>query len=258
MNFTATALASSLLFSTCLSSYAQQVETARNVTVSAFGNVKNAGEFSIPAGGRVSDLLIAARPSEDAYIPGLMFNRDQARLQQLRLRAGLLHDLSEMQRDANPDVKKAASTMARWLESHHATGRVPQGSDFRLLQVQPRSNPTLTTGDSLTLPTRPRTVRIIGAVAAQCQLEHIPLRNAQDYLRDCPTSTAADGNYVYVIQPDGKVQRIGAAVWNRADSQPVAPGGSLYIPFAIPKASVIDDNFNREFAAFIATQPMTP
>lgn len=258
MNFTATALVSSFLFFGCLSAHAQQAETAAQVTVSAFGNVQNPGTFTIPVGGRVSDLLIAARPSEAAYLPGLMFKREQARLNQLRLRAGLLHDLSEMQRSSKADVQTAASALAKWLDNHHATGRVLQQSDFRLLQVQPRSNPALAAGDSLTVPTRPKTIRIIGAVAAYCELEHIPLRNAQDYLHDCPSSTAADRNYVYVIQPDGTVQQLGVAAWNRADPQTIAPGGSLYIPFAISKAGVIDDDFNHEFAAFIATQPMTP
>lgn len=228
------------------------------VQVQVAGAVRTPGAFQIPAGGRLSDAVLAAAPAADAYLPGAMFLRERQRLAQVRLRAGLGHDLAQLQRSDEPAVAEAAGRLAAWLDGHPAIGRVAQPIDARLMQVQPQSNPVLEPADTLVVPTRPATVRVMGAVLAECQLQHAPLDDAPRYLQQCPASAAADPDAIYVIQPDGQVQRLGAALWNRADPQAVAPGGTVYVPVRTSSMPAVDENFNAEFAAFIATQPATP
>lgn len=245
-----------LLFFAQVNAHAQQSVGAPDIQIEVTGSVMTPGSLDVVQGSRLSDVLIAAKPTSKAYPPGIMFLSTQAKGTQVRLRAGLEHDLGELQRSARPPVQEAAAVLAAWLEGAEATGRVPQAVDIRLLQVQPQINPVLQDGDSVEVPERPTTIRVMGAVQAECRLRHEPLRDARDYLRDCATSTAADRNHLYVVQPDGIVQKLGIAAWNRADPQSVAPGGTVYVPLSESAASMVDETFNADFAAFIATQPI--
>jgi len=247
-------IASLLLSSVCAA--AQDLPAATRVQVT--GAVRTAGTFDIPSGGRLADALIAAQPTRDAYLTGTLFLREHQRTAQRRLRVGLAHDLQELQKSTRPAIAQAATKLAQWLEEHPATGRVRQSIDPRLMQVQPQANPVLAHGDTVVVPMRPATIRVMGAVLAECRLKHEPLRDALDYLRDCPISEAADRDDLYVIQPDGHVRKLGIALWNRSDPQAVAPGGTLYVPLDHSSTRLVDEEFNSEFAAFIATQPITP
>jgi len=95
---------------------------------------------------------------------------------------------------------------------------------------------------------------VMGALQRNCVLPQQPLIDVTHYLRSCPSDSSADPDVVYVIQPDGVVQVIGIALWNRSDAQPVAPGGTIYVPLAQRMLKDIDPDFNAQFASFIATQ----
>jgi len=257
MQIRSTALVASLLlsaFPVCAAGQDAQVTTQVQVT----GQVRTPGIVDLPPGGRLADALIAASPTQDAYLAGTLFLRERERTAQRRLHAGLMHDLQELQKSSRPGVVQTAAALAQWLEEHQATGRVRQHIAPRLMQVRPQANPVLVQGDMVVIPPRTATVRVMGAVVAECPLKHEPLRDALDYLRDCAASDAADPNDLYVIQPDGNVQKLGIAAWNRSDPQAVAPGGTLYVPLEQSSARIVDEDFNSEFAAFIATQPITP
>jgi len=257
MQIRSIALVASLLLS-ALPVCAAGQDAQSTLQVQVTGQVRTAGTFDIPPGGRLADALIAAHPTQDAYLAGTLFLRERERTAQRRLHAGLVHDLQELQKSSRPGVVQTAAALAQWLEEHQASGRVRQYIAPRLMQVQPQANPVLAQGDTVVVPPRPTTVRVMGAVVADCRLKHEPLRDALDYLRDCVASDAADRNELYVIQPDGNVQKMGIAAWNRSDSQAVAPGGTLYVPLEQSSARIVDEDFNSEFAAFIATQPVTP
>lgn len=220
------------------------------------GKVSRPGQLDIAVAPRFADAIVSAEPAQDAYLTGTKLFRQSARPDQIRLRAGLLHTLSLLQQGPTTETANLAHSLSRWLKEHEATGVVAHGLDARLAQVQPRLNVVLEPGDQIIVPARPSSVRVMGAVLAECTLAHEPLRDAQAYLRSCPSSPSADRNYLLVIQPDGKIQRLGRALWNRADSQPIAPGGTLYVPVAETVVGRVDAHFNSEFAMFIATQPI--
>lgn len=240
-------------------SLASPSTTGRPVQARVSGEADGNSVITLPSGSRLSVLLIAAQPRDTAYLLGASLLREHERVQQVRLRAGLAHDLAELQRSPSPVLAKAAASLSVWLQAHAPTGRsIPQLMDMRLLQVQPLKNPMLQQGDIVQLPTRPTTVRVIGAVARACTLEHEATRDAKAYLSSCPATAAADPDVLFVIQPDGRVQQLGSALWNRSDPQPVAPGGTIYVPLRVSASNGVDAHFNEEFAAFIATQPIAP
>ena len=59
-------------------------------------------------------------------------------------------------------------------------------------------------------------------------------------------------------QSEEASQQQGIALWNRADPQAVAPGGSIYVPLRESVLKSIDPAFNSDVATFIATQPVSP
>lgn len=226
--------------------------------VNVQGAVEVPGAVQVQAGGRISDVLNAVRPNAAAYLLGSSLQREQERQDQLRQRAGLLHTLGQLPQHENLDVRAAGELLHDWLEAHPATGRVRLVLERRLMQVQLPNNPVARQGDSIIVPLRPQNVHVIGAVIQPCTLPHQPLQDAKAYLAHCPVSDAADPDTLYVVQPDGLVQALGIAAWNRADPQPVAAGGTIYVPVRESAMKHIDPSFNEDFASFIATQPVDP
>ncbi len=223
------------------------------------GQVHAPGDYTLAAGARLSSLLAAARPDTQAYLPGAALFRENDRLEQVRLRAGIEHDLADLQDHKRPEIAMAAEQLLQWIDARDATGRVPlAATDARLMQVQPAADPVLASKDRLYFPSRPKNITVMGAVGAACELPHQPERDARDYLRDCPATKAADPSDLFVIQPDMVIQQLGIALWNRADPQAVAPGGVIYVPLHQRAISGVDRSFNTDFAAFIATQALTP
>ncbi|HEL4844258.1 MULTISPECIES: capsule biosynthesis GfcC family protein [Stenotrophomonas] len=222
------------------------------------GASEASGMRDLPANARLADALLQARPRPDAYLLGTSFERPQAMEEQVRLRAGLQYGAEQLADSSDAETSALAQTLMDWLAAHPATGRKPIAGTARLIQVQPANNPVLAAGDTLRLPLQPRTITVMGAVGQACVLRHAPQRDARDYLRDCNPSRLADRNDIYVIQPDGRVQQLGIALWNRADPQAIAAGGTLFVPLRAQLIKRIDPLFNRDFAAFIATQPVSP
>ncbi|MBM9913263.1 MULTISPECIES: capsule biosynthesis GfcC family protein [Stenotrophomonas] len=222
------------------------------------GAADAAGAYELTAGARLADGMLLARPRVDAYLLGASFERPQAVQAQTRLRAGLQYGAEQLAESADAQVAALAHTLLTWLDTHQATGRAPIAGAARLIQVQPANNPVLAPGDTLRFPLQPRTITVMGAVEQTCRLPHSPQRDARDYLRDCRPSVFADRDNIYVIQPDGHVQQLGIAFWNRADLQAVAAGGTVFVPVRASLIKRIDPLFNSDFAAFIATQPVSP
>ncbi len=222
------------------------------------GATETTGTLELPANARLADALLLARPRADAYLLGASFERPQALESQVRLRAGLQYGAGQLAESSDPQLSALAQTLQAWLDAHPATGRISIASSARLIQVQPANNPMLGAGDTLRFPQQPRTITVTGAVEQACVLPHVPQRDARDYLRDCRPSTLADRNDIFVIQPDGRVQQLGIALWNRADPQAIAAGGTLFVPLRASLLKRLDPLFNSDFAAFIATQPVSP
>lgn len=230
---------------------------AQPIAIRIEGAVNEPGMHA-PANGRLAEALVAAKPSKDAYQLGISYLRASVVTQQVRLRAGLQHGTEQLARDDSAAVRAAANSLGEWLQSHDPTGRVPLNGSARLIQARPQDNPEIETGDVAIIPRQPATINVVGAVKAPCALLHSAQRDARQYLRDCPKTQAADPEQIYVIQPDGKVQPLGIALWNSSDPQAVAPGGTIYVPVRESALKSIDRQFNADFAAFIATQPIVP
>jgi len=233
-------------------------QPAPTVRVYVEGSVHAPGPFDMPAGSRISDAVLAAKPTRDAWPTGASLLRDSAARDQVRLKAALLHDLDQLGKSESPEVRDTAARLSRLLEAMPVTGRVQAQLDARRLEVQRESNRPLVVGDRIVYAVRPEHVRVYGAVVDECDLRHESLRDASDYLQSCPRTSVADRDWMYVVQPDGAVQRLGIALWNRSAAQALAPGATLYVPLRATVTKALDGDFNEDFAHFIATQLIEP
>jgi len=235
------------------------IHALADVQVTVAGAVVRPGAQSWPEGSRFSAAVLAATPTEEAYPLGASVLRAAELPAQRALKAGVLYDLNVIA--TAPDVAAPLAVRAAaihdWIDALPVTGRVRADLQPRRLEVDAGGNRVLADGDRFQYPRRPDTVRVVGAVPLLCTLPHVPLRNARDYLRECAVdSGAADRDFLLVVQPDGEVQRLGIAAWNRSAAQALAPGAVLYVPLDEAASQSLAPGLNDELAAFLATQPL--
>ncbi|WP_114238901.1 capsule biosynthesis GfcC family protein [Dyella sp. C9] len=224
------------------------------------GAVDAAGTRQLAARARLSDAALAAHVHLDAYFMGAAWLRPSLVVAQERQKAGLLFDLDSLQRQATKeerdDLAQLASTLSSWVKSMPATGRQVALLDPRALEVKASENWPVAEGDTLYYPRRPDTIHIVGAVARTCTVAHVALQDARSYLRDCPASRYADADWIFVVEPDGRVFRQGIAPWNRSAPLPLAPGSTIVVPISEHRVSSVAPDLNTELADFLATQPL--
>lgn len=228
---------------------------ATPIHVEVTGHVHASGSQSIPAGSRLSVAALAASPTEDAYLLGAALLRHSAVESQTRLKAGLLFDLEALaSQPGSPDLAEAAHAMADRLANLPVTGREPQLLDPRGLEASREHDRPAEAGDRLIYPARPSTVWVIGAVTRPCTLPHSFSQDARAYRNACGVRRVASLDNLYVIQPDGHIQKTGIALWNRGEPVHLAPGAVVFVPLNDNKIEFIAPDINEEAARFLATQ----
>ncbi|UCL88686.1 capsule biosynthesis GfcC family protein [Pseudomonas sp. HS-18] len=235
--------------------------THATTRIEVLGELPSPGPREIQEGLRLGELLQHERIDPQSYWLGASWQRQSLQQQQRRLKGGILFDLIQVQRLASLQENTSLASTAKRLSERVAelpvTGRRLYRLDPLEVELNAAHSPRLLGGDRLIFPARPSTVRITGAVSMDCTLPFVPLQPAYRYAQDCPTLADADPDYLFVIQPDGKVTPLGVALWNREDNaEPPAPGAVLLVPL---DASQLKDNapdLNRELADFLATQPL--
>lgn len=228
------------------------------VTVS--GDVQNPGDIVIKPGARLQDVISTAQPSAESYWLGAAWLHRSQRDKQARLKAGVLFDLKLLQRGALLDghVKRAAlsARLYEQIERLPVTGRQVAMLDPIALEVGFAPNSLLDDGDQLIYPARPSTVEVWGAVAHPCQLPYTALQQARLYAKYCSVLNDADNDYLWLIQPDGQIQRLGVAAWNREDGVTPAPGSRILVPIKSDDLDTSIPELNQQMAEFLATQPL--
>jgi len=237
-----------------LSLPAPSVFAATEVNVLVAGEVAVAGNVALPEGARISAAALAAQPTQDAYFLGAALLRNEAQREQTRLKAGLLFELESIMGSGDPETEAIADNLHDFFASLPVTGRVPHLLEPRALEATLVQDRPALEGDKLIYPARPDTVTVVGAVAAPCILAHAPEQTPIGYARQCARSTAASKDDLYVVQPDGAIQKIGIALWNRSTESVLAPGAVVYVPLANTAAAGDASELNKDAARFLATQ----
>jgi hypothetical protein len=222
------------------------------------GAVDAAGVAQLPPKARLSDAALAAHVQTDAYMAGAAWLRPSLMVEQQRAKAGLLFDLDSVHKQALKDQRdelaQLAGNLSKWLGAMPATGRQVALLDPRAVEVTAPENRLVAEGDALYYPRRPSTIHVVGAVAQACDLPLVAMQDARKYLDSCGLSPLADADWLYVIQPDGRVFRQGIGLWNRSAPISLAPGATLYVPLNEHLVRSAAPDLNNELSAFLATQ----
>lgn len=250
MNYSKTLSACLLLASTTLSQAA--------VTVT--GDVLNSGSIAYVPGTRLLDVVRTARPNAESYWLAAAWLHQPLVEQQTRLKAGVLFDLKMLQRGALLKEESGQAALAERLfedvSQLPVTGRRVAVLDPVALEVGFARNYLIDDGDQLVYPTRPSTVTVLGAVSQPCTLSYRAPAQAREYLKSCLPLANAEADYLWLINPDGQVKRVGIAGWNREDGVYPVAGSRILVPVRNDDPDLPTPDLNEQLAQFLATQPL--
>lgn len=224
------------------------------------GQVLHPGPIPLAPEARLLDVIIASQPDAEGYWLGAAWLRRPLLERQARLKAGVLFDLQTLRNaalDAGRENRAVqAARLYQQVQALPVTGRQVAVLDPVAVEVGFAPNPRVNDGDQLIYPPRPASVRILGAVAASCTVAFQAQRQARDYLDECPPVAGADRDYLWLIQPDGHVTRLGIAPWNREEGAAPAPGSTVLVPLRSDDLEPPTPELNQQLAEFLATQPL--
>lgn len=130
------------------------------------------------------------------------------------------------------DYRPATNYLTSQIEAWNLATRVNITIDYDLARIKPEYNPKFDDGEYL-LSLKPPVIPIyefgmtenIGFFTAKTGL------CADQYLVGKELKPLADKDYLYVIQPNGKISKIGKAYWNY-QCRTLMPGAQLFVPIS--------------------------
>lgn len=196
---------------------------------------------------RLSEWLNTQQPKEDTYSLGLMWQTPEELQRQTKLYSSLQEDVKVLSQSKKLKVKESKA-FERMLEIIKPTGRVRTfATEAKWLEASPQRDPMLRAGDSIHIPQRPNVVRVLTSDGAACELLHKEGLYVKDYVQACfPKS----GSWVWVVQPDARVQKLGVATWNTQLQDQPAPGAWIWLP----TNTALSDAFNERWATWLSYQ----
>ncbi|MBK7687399.1 MAG: YjbH domain-containing protein [Rhodocyclaceae bacterium] len=200
-------------------------------------------------GSRLSDWLVSQGHDVGSYPVGLSWQVPAQREAQSILKHRLLARLGT---ENFGESAEARARLAQWLRDLPVTGRVPLPVvDARWLQAHPERDPILDAEHLLVMPRRPATLKVISSSARQCAIRHVSGTEAGAYLRRALGNSADAVDMAWIVQPDGRVQRVNVANWNMAAQDEPAPGAWIWAP---ERDANWPNDFSQALAEFVATQ----
>ena len=217
----------------------ERLSSAANalVQVAVTGQIQVPGEYSLPAGSQLSDLLRAAGGlNNQAYPLGAALTRASA----VEAEARYLSQAAERLRgqlavlDLGPNseaVVRSAHALLGEMERAEAHGRIVVLADPVQLQADPSADVILQSGDHLHVPSRPSTVSIRGAVAWPSAQRFETGYQFADYVRAAGGPIRnADQDRAFIVFPDGAAQPVRRnAGYHQFEAIP--PGSMIIVPW---------------------------
>lgn len=212
------------------------------------GEFAGAGVYSVKPGETLVDLVRRTGGiTPNAYLYGSSFQRESARaFQQQRLDGYIAQLSADMDRQiavrgastasgiSDPNALTLERNLVQQLRQLRATGRIVL--DLTPLSQSADSLPAipLENGDLFSVPSKPNTVNVIGAVYGQSVFLYNPNRHVNDYLVLAGRpNRQADISHAYVIRADGSIfsrERAKSLLSNHFEESRIYPGDSIVVP----------------------------
>jgi polysaccharide export outer membrane protein len=213
------------------------------------GEVKRAGVYRVQPGETLRDVVDRAGGlTPNAYLFAADFRRESTRLAQQKELQRLAEEFDKELRSKAAQASKgtqeeqmafqqqvvAQQNVLAKLRETQATGRIvlelkPTETDVSSLPLLP-----LEDGDKLTIPAKPATVEVVGAVYNQNSFMYKQGRSLNDYLEQAGGGTRdADTSRLFVVRADGSVdskQAHHGLFLGSFESIKLMPGDSIVMP----------------------------
>ena len=143
------------------------------------------------------------------------------------------------------------SDLYRDVSDWHLMRRLNIDVDFDQARLNPKRNPGFVSGRYY-IKAKPsmQSVSLVGQIGAQQTLAFNNASTVHDYLQQAKPADSADNDYVYVIEPDGKVSKQGIAYWNNTHYKPM-PGSVIYLPLQTDLFSDDIEQLNDHIASLL-------
>ena len=225
----------------------------RNKRVLVEGEVRNPGEYLLPAQATLVDAVEAAGGATPAaFLFGTSLRRDSVRItQEVNYERALRELEDELTRsaadrnarsDASGDAQIAAQQLLARLRTRRPDGRM-------VLEVTPESTTlpaiALEDGDRIQLPPSNQSVGVFGSVSNAGSFSHAQGRDLGHYIRRAGGPTAgADYALAFVVRANGSVLSAGQREgwWRNMqpfESEAALPGDTVFVPQDLFRGNVV-------------------
>ncbi|WP_339898310.1 capsule biosynthesis GfcC family protein [Paraglaciecola polaris] len=188
--------------------------------------------YTYPSSVRLSDALAPLADQNNIYWPAAALYQSNSEIE--KTRQALLDNLNIIKKRFSADdtsLLSATDQLMQVVSSWQVAKRSPIAIDIDLARIQPAKNPLLIDGRYiLGAGPRSKTVFIFGAVEQTLVVAHQPHTDVSEYVASSARISAANQDYVYIIQTDGRVILAPSAYWNK-HHQEAMPGSMLFVPF---------------------------
>ena len=189
---------------------------------------KARGATSVGLATPLSAWLLSQPSLDGAYPLGLVWATPEEQSRQSAQQKDWLAQL-ELLRTQGRISAHTWLSMQRMMRSLAPTGRVRlAAADAPWLLASPQRDALVLPGDSLRLPKRPQTIRLLDELGRACDVAHQPGTLGRDYLAACWPEHRAQR--AWLVQPDGRIQHLGLRPWNPQAQDEPAPGAWLWVP----------------------------
>jgi hypothetical protein len=165
---------------------------------------------------------------DGAYPLGLVWTTPEEQSRQSAQQRAWLTQMERLRTDGRISAQTWLS-MQRMMRALPPTGRVRlAAADAQWLLANPQRDALVMPTDTLHMPMRPQTIRLLDEAGRACDVAHRPGALGRDYLAACWPDHRAER--AWLVQPDGRIQHLGLRPWNpQAQGEP-APGAWLWVP----------------------------
>ena len=159
----------------------------------------------------------------------------------------------------DPAAQKTKRAFTKLINDLKVTGRVRlPNTNPRFLEVSPKLDPILETGDQVTIPEAPSTLTVIRSNGTLCKIRYRPNIEVRHYVDGCKLrgkNEERSADWAWVVEPDGSVHQVSLAAWNSSKQDLPAPGSWIWAPPRWSKwTSKTGDQFSKELAGMLAKQ----
>ena len=223
------------------------------------GEVLHPGDYILPPGSRISDLLqVAGGMTTTAYPYGTEFTRESVRKTQ---EINYDRALRDLETDMSRTQASQRVTSTEELTAQNATAAANARLVERLRQIRPTGRVVLQLppdatalpdlaledGDTLSIPTRGTSVGVFGSVFNTGSYVFEPGHTTTQYLAQAGGPTqGADKGSIFMIRANGSVisARQSLSFWHsnsEFNDAIVQPGDTLFVPEQVNKSTFVQD-----------------